>query len=113
MDHKNSSLFRSKQVAESFTFPFAVPSSKYFKQNYTISLDLLNVKLKNVGWLKTTYDDESKRLISIKINGWEVYFNIYANGKIRIWHNNNHEAIHYFVDFFYWEFVYPCLVELV
>ena len=110
---KHCSDFRTRQIAESFTFPFAVPLNKSYESNKCISLDLLNEKVKSASWLQTKYDDETKRLLSIEINGWNVYFNVYSNGKVRIWHNNNHEAIHYFIDFFYHEFVVSCLVELV
>jgi hypothetical protein len=110
---KHSCDFRNRQIAESFTFPFALPLNKLYKPNYCISLDLLNAKLQTAQWMKTKYDDQTQRLLSVQINGWNVYFNIYSNGKIRIWHNNNHEAIHYFVDFFYNEFVIDCLVEVV
>ena len=110
---KHCSNFRNKQIAESYTFPFALPLNKLYKPNYCISLDLLNVKVQNSKWLKTKYDDTQKNLISIEVNDWNVYFNIYSNGKIRIWHNNNHEAIHYFIDFFYYEYIIDCLVELV
>jgi hypothetical protein len=100
---KTGTEFKSITIAESFSFPFAVK-----KENKKINLEQLAIKIQNQTKLKIKID-ETLNLLNVSSEDLNCNFNVFDNGKVRVWHSTERKVILNFLDYFYFSFIEECL----
>lgn len=101
-EEKLECAYRTGLRNDSFTFP--LPTEK------KINLETLALKLSTKNWFEIKIDD-TLNLLNVKMIALNFSFNIYANGKVRCFHNYSIQDMNEFLDYFYRMIVKNCVVD--